>query len=1442
MNPYTGSISQLLGLTQQQIVDLQASGVTEFDVVDTAANIKALTVPQITQLATIPITDIDASDGSVSLSAAQAVALEAGNIVVNVPDGAFVTLADTAANLESLTASELSGLGGIGIDAVAVTDLAARLLSLTTADLNALAAVQQAVSGTSGQPTYVVVDTSEDVSANFDAINNDPSISSIDLTNSGTLKLTAAQALDDTTAEKEITSPGSWSIAISDTAQDITANLSALDGDSRVTSLTADIDPNTFSGTLPDLGDGNSFDLSGISATGTTVTGTTLTVTESNGQTLDFQVDPSLSGMSFDVQADGNGGTTLVEYNPNATAQFVFWGDAADLNAGKSPPSSGSWDDGADWSTIDQGNKYVSSGVPTANSNVELSGTVSFDTTSTVNGIAGFGVLQMNGGTLTVLQSFSTNYAVDMTGGQLVIHNGDGFGINHFSEWNNEFDQTGGILEIDAGSLDTFWHSYVAGTISGAGILAIDENSSIDFEPGAVLTVSFFELEPIGNFQLYTYPTATLHEDLDYAGTLYNDGIFNLNGFELTLSGDLEDFTSGIFEGPGTLDIEGAADVSDLTIEGDVTLIDDGSIVQSSVFSLEGALQIGSTGTYQITGDDAIGTGDTLTIDNADTFWKSGGTGPSLIDEDSFTNAGTLEVDSGTLEFAGSVDLGGTVTGAGTVQFDGPVTIDALVSLAVPLYFISTNTLSIGVGSTLSLSGGGQLGGAVSETGGLGASTLVLDEGSFILDAGLSLSVAQWTINSADVTLDGDLNYSGTFNAETYAHIDMAAATLTLSGDVTIGGTITGEGGSVFITGAGTDAIAAPLTLEAEALLEVENGAAVTQEDDVELGTSSGDTSELKIDAGASYYLDGGNIGDGSNSGLGGTTLIDNLGTFVVDAATVVNPSFDNENALTIVGAATLELDGGSTLFGGNVVGLGTLRMEMGSYVLDPGISVSVATWTLADLSDTDVADIVLGDDLTYGGTFLDGFNGNFDLSGFDLTLSGSNSVLDGVAYGPGSIIVTGSASAGDGFVVAGQVVFEDAGAITQDGDIKLGLEEGDTAQLLIDAGKEYLLQTADILDGSNTGAGGITSVNNKGTFEASSTDGDPVIIDPSFLTTGTLTVDADTVLGLEGAASEFGGTVNRAGELDLESGSNTFDAGLALSVANLALGTSSGDPTLALSGDLSYAGSFTEGPDGTIELEGHQLTLSGDATLGGAINGAGGVIMTGPVLLLDGFSINYDANVAASGSALTNDGLASIDNGSTFNIADGVSADPDANGAFDIGVNATLEFGGTVAGDQTIDFDGDDGTLTIDDLAHSSKVDGSQQQDFNASLSGFDDTDTIKVLTSGLGDFSDITEATPGTYNAASDTTALSLDDDGSLVATLKLIGDYTGYTFTAYPLSGNVEITATPCHCPGTLIRVRRGQKPVERLKIGDMVKTKSGALRPIKLNRQSCQITLK
>jgi len=83
---------------------------------DTAAHIDGLTAAQIADLSALHVTKISASDTSVALSVAQAVALEGADISVGAPTGSNVTLSDTAAHLETLTAAQITALPGLGVD------------------------------------------------------------------------------------------------------------------------------------------------------------------------------------------------------------------------------------------------------------------------------------------------------------------------------------------------------------------------------------------------------------------------------------------------------------------------------------------------------------------------------------------------------------------------------------------------------------------------------------------------------------------------------------------------------------------------------------------------------------------------------------------------------------------------------------------------------------------------------------------------------------------------------------------------------------------------------------------------------------------------------------------------------------------------------------------------------------------------------------------------------------------------------------------------------------------------------------------------------------------------------------------------------------------------------------------------------------------------------
>lgn len=135
-------------------------------------------------------------------------------------------------------------------------------------------------------------------------------------------------------------------------------------------------------------------------------------------------------------------------------------------------------------------------------------------------------------------------------------------------------------------------------------------------------------------------------------------------------------------------------------------------------------------------------------------------------------------------------------------------------------------------------------------------------------------------------------------------------------------------------------------------------------------------------------------------------------------------------------------------------------------------------------------------------------------------------------------------------------------------------------------------------------------------------------------------------------------------------------------------------------------------------------------------------------------------------------------------------------------------------------------GTLEIDDLA--GVVSGSQTQNFNAPIRGFASGDTLKL--EGFGQFATI-NGTSASYDASTDTTSLTLTDNGSTVATLDLAGgNYTNATVIPDPhVDGGVDV-ALICFCVNTQILTPSGERPVQYLAVGDEVLTHSGEARHV------------
>ena len=198
--------------------------VASVTVSDTVANILA---ERAALGADAEITAIVASDTAANI-------LADGAALAADPQVSSVVVSDTAAGV----AADLDALNAdTQVASITLTNSGAPTLTLSVAqaldDGAALAKI------TNANYSIVVSDTAANIAARLDALNADARVSSIVLTDAGTptLTLTAAQALNDTTALGEVAN-ANYAIAVSDTAADVLANATALGGDARIASIT----------------------------------------------------------------------------------------------------------------------------------------------------------------------------------------------------------------------------------------------------------------------------------------------------------------------------------------------------------------------------------------------------------------------------------------------------------------------------------------------------------------------------------------------------------------------------------------------------------------------------------------------------------------------------------------------------------------------------------------------------------------------------------------------------------------------------------------------------------------------------------------------------------------------------------------------------------------------------------------------------------------------------------------------------------------------------------------------------------------------------------------------------------------------------------------------------------------------------------------------------
>ena len=95
---------------------------SDFGISDIAGHIQELTPDQIAAMYSHGVYSITSTDASLQFTAAQIEAIEASPVLITVPQGDTISVVDTAADLEAMSVSQLQGLAQFGVTSIAGSD------------------------------------------------------------------------------------------------------------------------------------------------------------------------------------------------------------------------------------------------------------------------------------------------------------------------------------------------------------------------------------------------------------------------------------------------------------------------------------------------------------------------------------------------------------------------------------------------------------------------------------------------------------------------------------------------------------------------------------------------------------------------------------------------------------------------------------------------------------------------------------------------------------------------------------------------------------------------------------------------------------------------------------------------------------------------------------------------------------------------------------------------------------------------------------------------------------------------------------------------------------------------------------------------------------------------------------------------------------------------
>lgn len=763
---------------------------------------------------------------------------------------------------------------------------------------------------------------------------------------------------------------------------------------------------------------------------------------------------------------------------------------------------------------------------------------------------------------------------------------------------------TGGISRTGTGTLTLQGgNSYTGSTLVSGGVLAIGNASALGGTAGETTVSSGGSLDLSGGISVSGEALTLSGTGTGGQGALSNSSGNNVYGGAITLAGSATIGASG-----GTLQLDtptGNAVTGNnvdlaFTGAGDIQVNDgislgSGNIVKSG----SGALWLSANNSY--TGSTTVAAGTLRVLNNGALSSTSGGT--------SVNSGAALEL-SGNLQAGEAITLAGSgISQGGALRsISGNSTLSGTISLAGDARISSdadTLTLDVASGSTVSgnatltFAGAGNT--VVVDAIGLGGGGLI-KEGTGTLELrGNNTYSGPTTINGGVVSVKNQ-NALGSGTAGTATTV-ASGATLQISGGLTMPDELLSLSGSgaagsgALLNASGTNSWTGAITLNAAASIGADSGQLTV---DVGSGNAVSGNSTLTL-TGAGNIT----IADSVSLGTGGLVK---EGTGL--AVLVGNNSYGN----TTVSAGTLQIgNNGSTgsLGTGNVVNNGTLSFYRTGTFTEAG-----------NISGT--------------GSVLKRTSGT-------LTLSGNNSYSGSTSVIGGTLRITSNTGLGN---TAGATSVTDGATLELAGDIAI------------------VAEALSIGGGGVSGGGALRSTSGTNTFGGQITLTSAVRINT---TAGTLILDVPSGNAITGNFDiTFGGSFdtkildpvsldtaaivkNGTGTVwlaanNVYSGSTAVNTGALRALANNALGTTSGNTTVASGASLEFQGDISVAEPISISGGGASSTgalrnISGSNTIttGVTLTGSSRIASDAGVLLFDvasGEAISgaYDLTVSGSG------------------------------------------------------------------------------------------------------------------------------------------------------------------------------------------------------------------